>query len=501
MAISITAIPTPPYILALERLAERRWRPALFGAAIVLGLATRLLFGRDTPLWFDETFTGVIAGQANLAGLVGWLRTELTGPLFYAPLWLWAKVAGVGNAALRLPSLILSLAAPALILWRGHPDRDVRLFWGAATLLWLPAPILAHDARPYALLFLLGCAQGIAFVAALKELTTRRMLAWTAITTLMGLTHYWALLIGLVQGLIVVGTQPRRALTTWPALAPFAVLLAWMAVHLPFVLGFVGGYAGSTPMIGWAMIVSLPAVLAGTNLFAGIALAAVAFTVAQRLRSRAPVLTIRMPAPETWLGLSGIAAILSFFVIGIYMPGFATRYLLPSCPALLFGLAWWAYRACRVSAAAVMAAFLAMIVGATGIVASSFGRQSPDQRHSFNLEQPSTWLMQRPLGDVMFVWTDPNAERSSDAHMTEVASFFFRRAGSAVPVRVLHVPRGVDATRYVLAAARPGSAILWGANQPHVEDRRNPRIEARDARWECRDFGNGLAINTACRRR
>lgn len=501
MGISITAIPTPRFVLAAERFAERHWRPALLAAAVVLGLAMRLLFGRDAPLWFDETFTGVIAAQPDAASLIKWLKTELTGPFFYAPLWAWAKLAGTSDAALRLPSLMLSIAAPALILWRGHADRDVRLFWAAATLLWLPSPILASDARPYALLFLLGCGQGMAFVAALKQLTTRRMLVWTTLTTLMGLTHYWALLIGLMQGLILVGTQPRRALATWPALAPFAVLAGWMAVHLPFVLGFVGGRIGPAPMVGWTMFVSLPAVLAGTTLFAGIALAAVAFTVIERLRRRPLALRARMPTPEAWLGISGIASILAFLAIRLWMPGFATRYLLPSCPALLFGFAWWARWAYRISPAAVAAAFLAMTVGAAGIVASSVGPQLPDQRHSFNLEQPSAWLMQRPLRQVLFIWTDPNAERSSDANMTEVAGFFFRRAGSAVPVRILHVPPGVDATRYVLAAARPDAAILWTANQRHPDDRRNPHVEAQDERWECRDYGNGLAIATACRPR
>jgi uncharacterized protein YndB with AHSA1/START domain len=482
----------------------------------VLGLGTRLFFNRHAPLWFDETFTGVIASQPDLSGLWNWLRGELTGPLFYAPIWLWARLAGTSDVALRLPSLILSLAVPAMILWRGHPNRDIRLLWACASLLWLPAPILSTDARPYSLLTFEATAQGIAFVAAMRRTTTPRMLIWTAITTAMGLTHYWALLIGLVQGLILVGTRPRRALATWPALAPFAVLIAWMAMHLPMVLRFTAGYVGTSYTIPWFSIVSLPGVLAGTPLFAGIALAAMLWTLVERLRTGrgglgrggfgrrgfGGALTLN-PSPEAWLGISGVVAVLLFFVIGVYRPGFATRYLLPSCPALLFGFAVWARWALRFNAPAVTAAFCAMIVGAIGLVGSSIGAQEPDQRHSFNLERPSEWLMQQPVRELVFVWTDPDAERSDPGRIAQVARFFFDRAGRTVSVRQVIVPSHTDASARVLARAghSPGTAILWLANTPHLDDAlRNPEI-ARDPRWECRDFGNGLAISTACRLR
>ncbi len=506
MATSISAVRTPRFVLVAEQAAARHWRPALLATALVLGIATRLFFNRQAPLWFDETFTGVIASQRDLAGLWVWLRGELTGPLFYAPLWLWARVAGTSDVALRLPSLILSLAVPAMILWRGHPDRDIRLLWACTSLLWLPAPILSSDARPYSLLAFQATAQGIAFVAAMRRTTTSRMLIWTAITTAMGLTHYWALLIGLVQGLIVVGTRPRRALATWPALAPFAVLLAWMAVHLPFVLRFTGGYAGGSYTIPWSSIVSLPGVLAGTPLFAGIGLAAMLWTLVERLRrggSRLGGSLSLNPSPEAWLGISGVVAVLLFFVIGVYRPGFAPRYLLPSCPALLFGVAIWARWALRFNAPAVAAAFLAMIVGAVGLVGSSFGTQAADQRHSFNLERPSEWLMQRPVRELVFVWSDPDAERSDTGRMAQVARFFFDRAGRRVAVRQIIVPAHIDASGHVLARAghAAGTVILWVANTPHLGDAlRNPDF-ARDPRWDCRDFGNGLAVSKACRLR
>ncbi|MCA1654835.1 MAG: hypothetical protein LC656_11900 [Sphingomonadales bacterium] len=103
------------------------WPLLLFLAALPLGIDARISAGWFLPLWFDEVFTGTIAGQATAAGLLKWCLSELTGPAFYVPMWLWAKVAGVGDGALRAPALALSIAAPLLIAWRGHPDRRVRL--------------------------------------------------------------------------------------------------------------------------------------------------------------------------------------------------------------------------------------------------------------------------------------------------------------------------------------------------------------------------------------
>ena len=198
-------------------------------AALVVGVLGRLAYGYGAPLWFDETFSGVIATQPDFTRLLDWCLNELTGPAYYMPLWLWAKVSGSSDVALRLPSLILSIAAPLMILWRGSRDPALRRYWAILCLLWAPAFAAAWDARGYAQLFFLGAAQAILFLRLIERPTTCRAAAWTGVSALLLLTHYWSGVTFAVQALAFVAVHRRRALACWPA----ALLLAsgrWMGL-------------------------------------------------------------------------------------------------------------------------------------------------------------------------------------------------------------------------------------------------------------------------------
>ena len=92
--------------------------------------------------------SSVIATQPTLAGLLKWCLSELTGPAFYMPMWAWEKVAGSSDFALRLPSLVISLATPLAILRFGNRDADLRLWWTVCVLLWVP--IFAEGELPFA---------------------------------------------------------------------------------------------------------------------------------------------------------------------------------------------------------------------------------------------------------------------------------------------------------------------------------------------------------------
>jgi hypothetical protein len=135
------------------------WHLALLAAALIVGLGGRLLYSLNTTLWFDETFTGVIASQRSLPALIDWCLHELTGPAFYMPMWLWEKLAGNSDLALRLPNLLLSLATPLAVLRWGHRDARLRRWWAVFLLLWPPILPFAGEARSYPEIFALGVAQ------------------------------------------------------------------------------------------------------------------------------------------------------------------------------------------------------------------------------------------------------------------------------------------------------------------------------------------------------
>lgn len=496
-------LPVPATRALFEQMVARWWRPLLLLAALVIGTSARLVYNRTMPLWFDETFTGVIAGQPTLAGLWHWLRTELTGPGYYAPMWLWARVAGVSNEALRLPSLLCTLAAPLIVWRRGHPDPTMRLLWAAVLLLWMPAAVLASDARPYALLFLLGTLQMAAFCALMRQPTRGAALRWVLVTLLIGLIHYVALLPGLLQAALLLGVHRRRALRLWPTPLPLLLLVAWVVVHLPFVVHVAGGGMKMTSTLTGYSIGYLPSLIVGDGMFAALLLATLAWSLVGRLRD---VRGLTRPlTPEGWTVVAGVGGFVTLFAVGLVMPGLALRYFLPTVPGLIFAVAWWLTTAIRRGEAAAAAFLLAMALGSAGVASAGWRDTSIDQRHAFGIDLPSRWLAERPVRRVLFFWSDTTADLAPelDRNLAEVGGFFLRRAGKRVAVDVLHVPQAAPAAAAVLAAAdaHGADAIFWVGNAPSALPQRQPVPLLRSPAWTCRDFGAGQAMSLACRRR
>lgn len=482
--------------------------PALCWASLALGLACRLFAGIDTPLWFDETFSAAIAGQDSLNGLVRWMMTELSGPTYYSMLFLWERIAGDSNVALRLPSLLFSIATPLLILWRGHPDRQVRMMWAAVTALSVIGFDSATQARPYALLFLLASAQAIAFLRLIDDPRTGKALLWTSLSALMVLTHYHAAVISGLQGVAFLALCRMRAVRTWPALAPLVPMALWMAVHIPFMLSFAKGdtvWYGTLSLDSLWLIPSLLTGLAWPGVLLLVAmLASFAHDLIAALRGRA-----RWPygAGETALVASGMASLAIVMGIGFILPSFTTRYVLPYVPALLAGVALWTR---RMSAPVPMIAaplLCAMIGSAAAQLAGYVRDPQSDFRYAFNFEQPSAWIAAHGVDRLVVLWDSPTAGLADpDGHIASVGSYFLHRDGLAPQVVSLPWPRHGDPNRLLidLAGTAPRSALLWAydASVPgtrgHVHPWHIPRI---DPHWQCRDFGRAPITVLACVRR
>lgn len=497
-------VATPSLVMpgqAPPRTLGAGWPIGLFAVALVLGVVARIIYGWGASFWFDETFSGVIATQTSFRALLSWCLSEVTGPAYYMPLWAWEKVAGPSDAALRAPSLFFSIAAPLFMAWKGHPDRTVRLFWATLVLLWIPAMVFAFEARPYPQLFFLCAVQIVAFARLLQDPTRGRAFAWSAVTALAVLTNYQALVIGGVQGIIYLAHHRKTALSTWPALAPFVVMGAWLVAHISFllpVMGALGAFHGVWPL---SHLTELPAILFGSPLHGAIVLGTIAISLTLALRRAQTKLTIRF----TPAGLSALSAIIAFaivFGLAFLRPGFAPRYLTPVMPGVLFAIALWAEAQLRRDAKYVAIVFAMMLIMTAGVAYSSLTEPSSDSRHMFNLEQPSAWLSARAPKRLVYFWDGPVGEASSKTRIAEVAGFFFRRAGQPLSVTIVHAPHGTDPNRAVLAemAGDPQAGVLWMSNDgPPAE--RLPRLSRIEPRLECRDFGNDEVVVTACRQR
>lgn len=481
------------------------WRWAIIVVAFGAGLAARFVCGWGAPLWFDETYSGVIASQPTVAGLVGWCLHELTGPAFYMPLWAWEKLAGSSDVALRFPSIVASLATPVLLLWRGHPDRDIRLLWAVLAALWVPGIVLAGDARPYSPLFLLGSIQAIVFLRLMRTPRVTTALVWSSVSVLMVLTHYHSAVVTGVQGLMYLALHRRAALRSWPALAPLVPMAAWMALHLPFVLGFAstGAWYETLDPRDVAMV---PYVLFGSEIHGALILAVILFAVLAGGLFRAGARPIRWATPEALLALSGVVAFVVIFGMAFVRPSFTIRYLTSAMPALLFGIAVWGRWTLRargtIDFKPLFVVFAILMIMVIGQMRLAIGHPERDFRRQFNFERASQWLLERPPARLIFFWDSSASTVSDPRRLAEVGGFFLARAGHPAVTTVPTIPANRDPNAFIEAATAndPGVAVLWTVTDHGIEDEsRYPHL-ARHRDWECRNFGGGTTIVVACRR-
>jgi len=189
--------------------------------------------------WYDELMT-LFAVRLPFREMVEERLAAGHPPGYFSLTWLWARIAGEREAALRLPTLLYVLGSAALlhrIVGRLVDARSARL----ALLLFLLGPFelgMAHVARPYALVQLMALALTALVLQAEERPTRRDPFLVGALACALLATHYSALL--LLPGVLVYllfrhpqGGRLSAALVAGAALAaPFAVVTARLRTPL-----------------------------------------------------------------------------------------------------------------------------------------------------------------------------------------------------------------------------------------------------------------------------
>lgn len=461
----------------------------------VIAVGARIVVGLRTPLWFDETFSAVIASQPTAAAMVDWCRAEIGGPVYYMALWFWAQLFGSSPVALRSLSFVASVAAPLLILWRGHPDRATRTTWAALVALWLPGLDAATNARPYALAMLAATAQAITYWRLIETPTRTRALAWTSASVVAILTHNHCGPIALAGGLMFVAIHRGSALRCWPALAPLAPLAGWLTLQLPVLAKF-GSTGAWYPPFGL-----LDLALAPGQFFESLVLGLV-LTVAPTVAFANGWRAHHTPADRA-LAASGPFAFAAVLLLAMIKPSFTWRYAIPYGPTILFGLTIWV-RGLRTRFAIAPALLLALFaVSAGGRVAQIVTHPGDDYRTWFNLSLPSSWLGQHGAKHLAFLWDSPTGTMSDPRRIGEVAGYFLRQHRPTA-VTVLRAPgpaRPADVVRAALRRDPSIDAIIWLADRsvPRTQGVPDRRMMARLG-WTCRNFARDPIQMLTCRR-
>lgn len=500
--------PPEPEAIRLQHL-ERLDSRALTWIAITLiaaGSAARIGVYFVAPLWFDETFTLVIATQHSFSGFGEWVLNELGGPVYYALVFCWDKVFGSSTFSIRLPSLLASIATLAYASRSKVGAPPMGLIWAALLALWPAGMLQAGSARSYALLILVMTIQTVAFVRLVDRTDLRRAAVWFGWSSMAILLHYHATLICLIQGILLLVFRTRPALRCWPAALILIPVLTWAGLQASFVLAY------ATPGANWYALVkplAFPFVLIGALGWGWMSI----IVILEPLAAGAAWLVRRQPFPADRLGLalviaSALASLIILIAVGMVVPSFNWRYAIPFMPAVFLGIAVWLVTLPRryslVPPALVLAAMSITPLGAMWrSVVHPIGIAE-----QFNIEAASDWILSNGGADrLVFLWDNPTAKVSSTRHLSQFGAYFLRRGGARPEVII---PRGADSTTDPnaflprMAGNAPRSAIIWindvgvpGTIARHIP----PKIAEQHRDWQCKKFGRGQLRIDACVKR
>lgn len=205
---------------------------------VALSLMSYSLFQRD--LWTDEAFSASYVHHPSIGAMLQDVRkNEETPPVYFIVIWLWAKVAGNSEVALRALSLLWGMGAVAVFAvlarrWLAPAEALVAGFVFAAT------PILARyliEVRGYTMLLFLAVVCIAAFERLYREPENLGALVlYVLVTVGLFLTTYFAAALIVAHNLIWLAMllgRPvlwRRRLVIWCAgqLAMALIVLPWL---------------------------------------------------------------------------------------------------------------------------------------------------------------------------------------------------------------------------------------------------------------------------------
>jgi hypothetical protein len=482
------------------RLFGARGDPLLALAYTALLLATPLHFiNLDKPLWLDENWTGAIVAPNSLGAVFRQILFDVNAPFYFLLEHFWTTVFGLSNVALRLPSALFAAAAAFVVIASRIPiDKDTKILWAALLALWIPGLDYAQEARCYALLFFLATFNAVFFARLLVNNDTRSAVAWAAVSLLLILTHYHALLLVGMQGIIVLAWQRSKALALWPALIVFLPLLPWMAFRIGLISRFLD------PQVTWYWLLQFRDLdkvvefLANSGFVAGFALLMLLVVLWRRAHAKAATVQV----DPLWLVF--VASFVPALIIigaGFIRPSFTFRYLIPFGPGLLLGLALVA----RDAKDTWKLAPFAMLVMFAAVTSTWLVKQIGALDNPYSFEHASQSLIETGTDRLIFFWDNPTAKAIDPQQLAAVGGFFFKRAGAPVEVTAIKLQNGEDPNdRLAKEAEQHDAAVLWlydlgvggTAARAHA-----PTLETFDPALLCQNFGNHRFGIITCRQK
>ncbi|MBV8944013.1 MAG: glycosyltransferase family 39 protein [Solirubrobacterales bacterium] len=198
--------------------------PTVLAVVALTLLSAVLRFWRigHQGFWFDEGNTALLVhfSPGKMLGLLP--HTESTPPLYYCVAWVWARIFGYGETALRSLSALAGVAMIPVVYGAGAKLVSRRAGLIAAAFAAC-SPVLiwySQEARSYQLLGLLSALSLLAFAHALRSPTRGALAAWMIACALALATHYYAVLAVVPEAIWLLAVHSRRR----PVQIAFAVV-------------------------------------------------------------------------------------------------------------------------------------------------------------------------------------------------------------------------------------------------------------------------------------
>ncbi len=188
-------------------------RYGLLMVVILVAAVARFATIGIPTFWYDEYLT-VTDTHKTLAGMLQAVHdVEVNPPLYFIVAWVWQKVFGSGEIALRSLSALLGTVTVPIVYAtaRALASRRAGLFAAALTatnpfLIWY-----SQEARAYALLVPLAALSLLFFVYSIQREEQRWLWGWMLASGLALATHYFAVALILPEAvwLLLRARAPR----------------------------------------------------------------------------------------------------------------------------------------------------------------------------------------------------------------------------------------------------------------------------------------------------
>lgn len=460
---------------------------ALIGSVIVMAERITLLHG--LPLWFDETWTAVIATQNSWHGFWKEAWLDCNAPLYYIIMLGWTKVAGVSDWALRIPSLLFTLLAALTPLFIRIPTLrpPERITWSASIFFWWPATLFGLDARCYALLLWMATFQCVYFIKLADEISIKNLSKWSFVSSLTLMTHYYAGFLIAMQFFVIFAYNPKQIFKSSIALLIFAPASAWLLYHLPRLLLY------SDPRYSWysemqwddfLKFLSFP--FGPPNIiFIILIISFLAVLLLSSVLSNIPLFTFYdKRAPIRLAIISGILTLCVIFLFNIIKPSITERYLTIVTPTMLLALVILASRTGRPAISYIL---ITIFFLTPSLTMPSF-RTVLAGRTNYGIEEVSNFLTPYHPDRVIFFWDHPNGQILDKRSLAQVGGFYLNRSHLYPSVVPLVVPTGHNAnTRIAELADTNRPAFIWlFESQVKATAAQYPPIFDTVPGWKCR---------------